>query len=189
CEIKIRPFNAFGDFILLAPSWNGTPYDEYIALEYYVPSGLNGPDAMLRDNDSMRLPKKAGVKVYKVNSKLGVYQSGLREEMLSGSTVIGNRRLDVAYDNSSRSNILIQMLDKSSGSASLCDYFIASDSTQEITEGNATLHLRDALFGVGDGFNGSNFSDLTFSDGSKLPYRFKIKEATATFATVSIEAQ
>ena len=188
CEISIRPFSSHGDFILLAPRWNGTPYDEYILLEYYVPAGLNGPDAMLRDNDAMRLPRKSGVKAYKVNSRLGVYRSGLREEMLSASTNIGTRRLDVAYDNSSRNNTLIQLLDKSSGSSALCDYYVASDTVKEVAEGGVTLRLRDSLFQKGDGFNGISFKDLRFSDGSELPFHWKVKEVTATYATISIEA-
>lgn len=188
CEISIRPSASHGDFILLAPNWNGTPYDEYVLLEYYVPAGLNGPDAMLRDNDAMRLPRKSGIKAYKVNSRLGLYQSGLREEMLTSSSIIGTRRLDVAYDNSSRSSILIQLLDKSSGSASLCDYFVASDSTKEVVEDGAKLQLRDVLFQKGEGFDGTNFLDLSFSSGSPLPFRFKVKEMTASYATISIEA-
>jgi hypothetical protein len=107
--------------------------------------------------------------------------------MFSTSTNIGTRRLDVAYDNSSRNNTLIQLLDKSSGSSALCDYYVASDTVKEVVEGGVTLRLRDSLFQKGDGFNGISFKDLRFSDGSELPFHWKVKEMTATYATISIE--
>lgn len=46
CSITIRPFQNNRDFILLTPEWNiyNSPFDEYLLLELYTPTGLNELD-------------------------------------------------------------------------------------------------------------------------------------------------
>ena len=187
CEITLRPFSGNGDFILLAPHWNGTPFDEYVLLEFYTPTFLNDVDAHLRDSDAMRLPRTCGVKAYKVDSRLGLYRSNIREAYFGKSVAIGDRRIDIANDNSSRNALLLQLLDKSSGSAGLCNYYVASDQTKDVDDNGTILHLRDAFFHEDEGFNDESFTDLRFPDGSSLPFRWKVKTMTATYATIEIE--
>lgn len=48
-EITLNSFSSSGDCILLRDTafdpWNGTPYDEYLMLSYYTPTGLNEQDS------------------------------------------------------------------------------------------------------------------------------------------------
>lgn len=48
-EITLNSFPSSGDCILLRDTtfdpWNGTPYDEYLMLSYYTPTGLNEQDS------------------------------------------------------------------------------------------------------------------------------------------------
>ena len=44
-EIVLHPFESTGECLLLADSWNGTSYDEYVLFELYTPTGLNELDA------------------------------------------------------------------------------------------------------------------------------------------------
>ena len=48
-RIHLDPFESSGDVILLRDTtydvWNGTPYDEYLLLQYYTPTGLNEKDS------------------------------------------------------------------------------------------------------------------------------------------------
>ncbi len=45
-SITLNSFTDTGDFLLVpAGSWNGTPYDEYMILQYYTPTGLNEKDS------------------------------------------------------------------------------------------------------------------------------------------------
>ena len=41
--INLKPFATSGEMILLTPNFNkyNSPFDEYILLEYYTPTGLN----------------------------------------------------------------------------------------------------------------------------------------------------
>ena len=45
CEITLNPTTISGDCILLADSWNGTAFDEYVVLEFYTPTHLNYLDS------------------------------------------------------------------------------------------------------------------------------------------------
>ena len=41
CTIKIKDFRSSGDLILLSPEFHNSPFDEYLLLELYTPTGLN----------------------------------------------------------------------------------------------------------------------------------------------------
>ena len=46
--ITLKSFTETGDFLLVKPTadpWNETPYDEYLMLQYYTPTGLNEKDS------------------------------------------------------------------------------------------------------------------------------------------------
>lgn len=45
-SITLNSFTETGDFLLIpSRAWNGTPYDEYVILQYYTPTGLNEQDS------------------------------------------------------------------------------------------------------------------------------------------------
>lgn len=45
-SITLNSFADTGEFLLVpSSSWNGTPYDEYMILQYYTPTGLNAKDS------------------------------------------------------------------------------------------------------------------------------------------------
>ncbi len=77
-SLKLNSFTDTGEWILLRNTttdpWNGTPYDEYLALQYYTPTGMN-------ETDSTGYPEwakmghggtyaKAGLQVFHVDSRL-----------------------------------------------------------------------------------------------------------------------
>ncbi len=197
--IRLRPYSGNGDCILLPlTDYNGTPFDEYLLLEYYTPSYLNRADAKLRSDPAMSLMKESGLRAYHVDGRLGLFQSrgGERSAILSPSVAVGGNSLDFAFDNSGiavgryvtakKGGFLIQCLDASSSSGKLLERYVASDHTEDIKSGGATLHLRDSLFREGRGID-SSFTDLSFHSGQKLSYGFVVKEITATYAEIQIK--
>ena len=70
--LKIKPFQSSGDMILLTPSWNSydSPFDEYLLLEYYTPTGLNEFDALHAYGTRPRLPSFAGIRLWHVDARL-----------------------------------------------------------------------------------------------------------------------
>lgn len=45
CRIEIQPFSTSKDLVLLTPEYTGSPYDEYLLVELYTPTGTNELDA------------------------------------------------------------------------------------------------------------------------------------------------
>ncbi len=196
CEISLRPSSGNPDLVLLPLSgYNNTPYAEYVLLEFYTPTYLNNADATLREQEEMRLFQSAGIKAYHVDGRLGVYEARGKSPwgLLTPATLIGNRSLDFYCDNSgsvsqgkasSSRGFLIQLLDASSNSMSLTANYIASDHIKDLPIGNDVAHLRDSLYHVGQGIDESTL-DTDLHGEKKLQYGFKVKEITATYATLS----
>jgi len=75
CEITIRPFQNQGhDLILLTPFWDSmnSPFDEYMLLELYTPTGLNEFDCnhTYKSGQYPKGPKDVGVRLWHVDSRL-----------------------------------------------------------------------------------------------------------------------
>lgn len=73
-EIFLRPAESSGDFILINNKWNGHPYDEYILIEYYTPTGLNNHDSMGegygKGTNKIKGFNESGVRIYHVDSRI-----------------------------------------------------------------------------------------------------------------------
>ncbi len=73
-NIVLRPFQNSHDLLLLTPSFNdyGSPFDEYLLVEYYTPTGLNSFDSnnSYKSNTSNKLPTKSGIRVWHVDARL-----------------------------------------------------------------------------------------------------------------------
>lgn len=73
CKITINAFQSSHDLILLTPEWNtdDSPFDEYLLLELYTPTGLNKLDS---DYTYMsRYPKgpsATGIRVWHIDARL-----------------------------------------------------------------------------------------------------------------------
>ena len=74
--IEIESFQESGDVILLSPEWTGSPFDEYLLLELYTPTGLNAYDV----NNSGTYISGAddiGIRLWHVDARLRrCYESG-----------------------------------------------------------------------------------------------------------------
>ena len=72
CEITISAFQKNHDVILLTPSFNsyGTPYDEYLLLELYTPTGLNELDATHQYAGTCDPLNATGIRLWHVDARL-----------------------------------------------------------------------------------------------------------------------
>lgn len=70
---SIKPFESSGDCLLIPSkleSFNDSPFDEYLMIEYYTPTGLNELDSHQKYENDIILPSQNGVKIYHVDSRL-----------------------------------------------------------------------------------------------------------------------
>ena len=196
-EITLRPSSGNGDFVLLPiGEYNGTPFDEYILLDYYTPSYLNAADATLRSDVTMSLMKKAGVRAFHIDGRLGLFDDRAKapKGLLEPTTVIGTRCLDFYADNSgvagsayvtSSRGFLAQALTNDENCGRLVTNFIASDHAEDLPYGDRVAHLRNVLFHVGEGIDPKK-SFITCHKGGTLSYGFTVTAETATYATVKV---
>ena len=76
CEITIHDFQSSRDLILLTPQWNtyNSPFDEYLLLELYTPTGLNELDSQYQYKGSPKGVNAVGIRLWHVDARL--YKSG-----------------------------------------------------------------------------------------------------------------
>ena len=70
-DIIIKPFQVNHDLILLTPEWNSfdSPFDEYLLLELYTPTGLNELDTTYSYQGSLG-PSATGLRLWHVDARL-----------------------------------------------------------------------------------------------------------------------
>ena len=76
--IDLKPFAETGEMILLSPNPNSrnSPFDEYLLLEYYTPTGLNKFDCDYKySNAYPRGPKDCGIRLWHVDARLAKFNS------------------------------------------------------------------------------------------------------------------
>ena len=190
CEITIHQASGNNESILYAPSWNGTMFDSYLLIEFYTPTNLNYVDAYLRSDPTMRLFQKPGVKIFKVDATLDLYNGYYSTGKTLDSTNYNGERLYFGKKNSSSTKPLIQLLNKSQNNASATPYFIASDHNEDVPYFNGsasgTAHLSDALFYEGDTIDGAHFADLRIN-GEPLDCNIKVSKLTSSQATIRFD--
>lgn len=74
--LEIKDFQSSGDIILLSPNFTGSPFDEYILIELYTPTGLNAFDVANKyDRNYPQGPNKTGIRIWHVNKLLYSYRT------------------------------------------------------------------------------------------------------------------
>lgn len=64
CQIKLKTSSLYPEAILIKKNYNGSPFDEYILIEYYTPLNIN---SLFYQWDN---PQYNGLKIYHVDSRL-----------------------------------------------------------------------------------------------------------------------
>ena len=81
CVITLKPNESTGDCLLLADSWNGTAFDEYILLDLQTPTGLNKLDSEVSYEDSVpKYYSETGVRMYHIDARLGQFKYAYSED-------------------------------------------------------------------------------------------------------------
>ena len=97
--INLRPFATTGEMILLTPKFNtyGSPFDEYILLEYYTPTGLNAFDcANSYSNGYPKGPSDVGIRLWHVDARLFYYTGSYYSNSFTFTTNPNERQHQVA---------------------------------------------------------------------------------------------
>lgn len=196
-EITLRSFSTSGDLLLLPTSrgYNNTPYDEYLLVEFYTPTGLNNyfinKQYSFLSGDVQTdfiFPDVYGVKVYHVDARLGYFS-------MKGST-----SYFTTFDHPNLQNILENYRENHT---SYCIDFINDNSTSSTTYAeNVLYHLlekdgnnsffngeaftKEDFWYEGDTFGMDTFDTFRFNNGGYLTYNFEVTEMTPNHVKLKI---
>ncbi len=202
--ITLSPFEESGDFILLpdidGSGYNGTPFDEYLLLSYYTPTGLNEPDsdgyveyAGYPGYGRGGTYQNAGLQVYHVDARTGfIYENGSYEYKDITETT--------EYE---RNTTLYVMASNTSYYSAEEDYrlieAISADGVDRFGEEYLYSYTGEdsVLFGTGDYHGGDSFTRAGFTDcfpegyllndGEDIDYSFRVLDMDEEGITIRFD--
>lgn len=173
---NLNAFQSEGDFILLAPDWNGSQFDQYILLEYYTPTGLNKLDSdAAYPGNRIQGFTESGVKIYLIDNRVTAYPNNLSGEYVDEFDLNMNTAM-VHSNTPSRSlnyfdpHPLIRLLEQNESTRFLETRYPADNST---------------LFQEGDSF-GNEFS---LYGNEEFPYIITIGQCIDESTTIRVETK
>lgn len=205
----LSSFGETGDCLLIPivkdgkEDYNGTPFDEYLIVEYYTPDGLNGLDASIAYENQLLMFSQSGVLVYHVNARIGKIEQVLQSDWKWDGYCYD--QIPDAFESASSEAFYYYLY---SNTRSYCYDTAMDDSEAAFYRGrlisllpasgrrtsftNRTMANNTALFQEGDSFltDGGAFGGFIFDDGTKPAYGFKVEKeengsATLRFKEVS----
>ena len=193
-EITIRSFTETGDFILMpSSSFNGSPYDEYILIEYFTPNGLNDSSSfssyVYKDGDGKSrifyYPNYHGLRIYHIDARLVYYSSQSSRiplgfvENLTAENLASYSNLFVGFANDNSPN---------SPSKNMLCHLLSAEGESDFQNGIASSNY--TLFSSGDTFGTieDEYYDFTFNkNGEHLPFSISIDKMGIKNITLSFE--
>lgn len=196
-EIILNSFTMSGNALLLPTSlgYNNTPYDEYILVEYFTPTGLNShfvdkEYSFISNGMEARFkyPETYGVKIYHIDARLGYF------------SMKGSNSYFATFDDPNLENLLENYRKNYS---SYCIDFL-NDNAVELNNKNENvlIHLleksgqntfkegkpfsEESMWYLGDTFGVDTFSDFKFNNGGELTYTLEVIEMTPTYVKLKI---
>lgn len=184
--IMLSPFESSGDVILINDSWNGSPFDEYLAIEFYTPTGINLKDSLSGGYPGNNLSGFTipGVKIYHVDARLvfgyrvAPWNWASYQFIDTIRSYDGTRYTDVGQSNSpsksTDANFRLLHLMEATGSNSFINGSKATNAT---------------LFTEGDSFtpNSTFFKNgASFNHGSRVGYRIDIGDLTMAGVMITV---
>ena len=198
CTITINPSEDSGDCIILADSWNGTCFDEFVIFELYTPTGLNKLDSTT-SYSGYKGPTSYGVRAYHIDNRL-YYTSGesyavdSKDQTLLTDSETTNFQQTIKKDNNEHyimpaiTNTASYDAEPVSGKGYELIQIIQRGKSN--TTKNGTAMAAKDLFKTGDTFTLSSYSAFfpnktKLNNGKTLPYSVHFDSVTSTSATLT----
>ncbi len=173
CELTLHPFQSSKELILLTPQWNAydSPFDEYLLLELYTPTGLNKFDSDYSYVSGYpKGPSATGIRLWHVDARLAKYLGGERfdfpvTDVSSGSIGHGMGNTYYYSDNDQSINY-ISVLGKEYADYNILQ-LIRDSSTATYRPGRTDFLTSSYLFTDGESFSMTKYKGQ-FKNSGKL---------------------
>lgn len=203
--LTLKSFTDTGDCLLLRDTttdpWNGTPYDEYLILQYYTPTGVNKADSTGYEewaeagNGHGGTYAKAGLQVFHVDSRI-IAQSGSHYAYTDKPTTYAyiaasntpSYSIDVTKTTTSKIVVNSPYRKIKAIPAGGKDLFNTTNYYDYL--GNQNILFGTSAYGAGSSYFSSYamknlFPNGTkFDDGSSLDYSFAVQSQTDSDITL-----
>jgi M6 family metalloprotease-like protein len=195
--ITLSSMTEMGDFLLLpiykdgVIDYNDTPFDEYLLIEYYTPTGLNKSDVNGYGTSKLSTYSQPGVLVYHIDARIG--------KIIGTSD--GNKWDGYVYDtlpkygsdkewgstytytyifNNTKSYSYVSNLDESGNYYRGRLISILPRSGKKIQGSYTGYSSITSLYRAGSAFNSKLYGSFRFDDGSSVQYGFNVKSTTSS---------
>ncbi len=206
CRIKLGSFQDTGDLIVLTPSWNAydSPFDEYLVLELFTPTGLNSFDCahqyVASGSAYPKGTKDVGIRLWHVDARLtyALDRYYTYSEELTSDATCGQRNLQNAFSNTYIDESAMEphvtplaRIDRKYSYYNILSLIRNDENATDIFErSEANLFNSSSLFKEGDSFSmdkyGSQFAYKRLNSASKYLLNSG-KELEWEFSVESIE--
>ena len=200
-SLTIGAFQTTHDLILLTPSWNSydSPFDEYMLLELYTPTGLNAMDSTYTYSGNYPLgPSTTGIRLWHVDARLTTYSGSSYSTSLHSNVSLNNiyHAMSNTYYSSEVANY-ISPLGSSYANYNLLQ-LIRNSSSEDYTP--TADFTASNLFTNGQNFSMSNVAGQFVNSGKlnsniNLGWTFSVvingsgENATATITFTKVQSQ
>lgn len=186
--ITIEPFESSGDAIIVKNNFNGSPYDNYLILEYFTPTGLNEEHTKAPyAGNNLQGFTESGVKIYHVDSRIGAYDWDSGEfKNFTNEVIIPEDENYTEYYMIVNSNSVT----RHRGDFTYMKLLHLLEASGDNTFIKGEFASNDTLFQTGDSYDPlKHFAAMTifgqFNDGSEVGYEITIGEMTPTGVTIT----
>lgn len=188
--IKLKPFESSGECIIINDNWNGSPLDEYLAIEYYTPTGLNEKDGLtvypgLANETPIIGYRVPGVKIYHVDARVAKLKE-TQTDLVFDSYINRIPEYDAYYYSIAASNNKDRAYTSDTSNTKLLHLMEATGVNSFKNGGRAN---DNTLFKTGDSFTPSNVffkNGNAFNNNKKIGYKISIGEMTSEYVTIVI---
>lgn len=199
-EYTLKPFQSNHDLLLLTPLWNDydSPFDEYILVELYTPTGMNELDAYNRYTGRYAGPTATGIRIWHIDARLVAVNKA------SGGYAVFDEANITTNVNDGYYGVYQAMTNtystKDGYGSCLGSSYINYNLVQYIRNNTSSNYKpKDYISDANMFYNGDTFSMSTYSrqfvngtrlnNGSKLGWGFNIKiegEGNDAIATITL---
>ena len=199
--ITIRPFESSGECVLLADSWNGTAFDEYVLFQLYTPTGLNEKDSRIAYSGGTKGFEVPGVIGYHIDGRLVKGKEYTNDGRFNGTAFLTDEEV-MNFPAASKS-LISRGLYVAPGITNTAFYdstnvqgkgyeliqLIQSGGRNTVRRGDdsseADLFTRGKTFSLGQ--YSAFFPETTkLNNGSSLPYEVYFEQVNGEYATLKI---
>lgn len=180
--LTLRTSAGYGDAIIINDTWNNSICDEYIAIEYYSPHGMNAKDASAPyPGNGLQMYTKSGFRIYHVDSR--VVELGARSKMIDYvDSLLPNKTYMIGASNSKSYSYLNEHAD---------DYkllhLLEAGGVNTFKKGQYANN--ETLFVEGNSLEASSeffYNDTKFNDSTNVGYRLSVGVCDEFTGTITI---